>query len=361
MKRNSQIVPKAKHATKPGQEESITYKGMQSATEAVIFQPISLADLPKISRLNSNHPLTSANILALQRTVGNHVVQRLLNQKSSKPVKPETNTSQASSNRTVIQRMICILDPINPSNPDVGRFYEVSKLKERYPDHAVVHIDNADFGSMKLNETLYLTSHGGDGTVAHKSPKELAVLLLNQNLQTGTKIVLGACKGGLFVPKLNASFAEALAQEIRDKSRGLIVVHIEGFTGNSVITESGSYRTKDPVKNDTASQEKTDKIIAEGATEINEAKKFITLSLKSGVSLEAIAEGVAERVPQTFNKLHAHNATVVKSLEAGVTTSSLVDFLKALDPQFTDDPGILDLIRQREHREWSGKTASYIA
>lgn len=264
--------------------------------------------------------------------------------------------------------MILVLDDLDPDNPDVGRFITIHNLAVRYPGQVIRFLSDphCDLSLMHRDETLYLLAHGSPGSVAHMTPAVVADELLKRGLKVGTRIDTRACHSGVVGP-LGTSFVDELADEVKLQSRGKVVVYVSGVTGTGVIQENGAYRAKDPALNTPQQQQVYRQIIAEGRQEIDAAKLFIKQELQKGTSIEAIAAGVARLTRTTFQRLYAHNLTVIKNLEASRTSSSLVEYLQAMDPDWAADGRVLDEIRRREHYEWSTSspgfrgTPSYIA
>jgi hypothetical protein len=255
--------------------------------------------------------------------------------------------------------MIVVADP--PS-ADVGRMVAVANMMERYQDNDPCYLQHADFSQMDFGETLFISAHGSGVQVGRRTATDFADELLSRGLKSGTRIDLRSCSSGIFVEAYGQSFTEQLAHEIKERSKGRVVVFVEGYTGTGVIQEHGAYRAKDSTLNVGELKQEYQSIIDEAQKgEWPAAKKYINTALVQGTELSKIAVNVKEMTKDSFSKLYAHNLKVLKSINSGKTSSSLSEYLREMDPQWATSEDMLMRIRAEESSRWANTTASYIA
>lgn len=237
----------------------------------------------------------------------------------------------------------------------------VANMMERYHDNDPCYLKDADFSQMAFGETLFVSAHGSPTGVGRMSASAFAAELLRRGLQTGTRIDLRACSSGVFTQGYG-TFTETLASEIQSQSGGRVVVFVEGYTGTGVIQEHGAYRAKDSTRNVDELKKGYDAIVSDAQkTEWPAAKKYILEALAQGKELSEIAPRVKQMTTASFSKLYAHNLKVLKGIDSGKTSSSPVDYLREMDPDWATSDDMLDRIRADEQRRWANNPASYIA
>jgi len=254
--------------------------------------------------------------------------------------------------------MICIADTI----ADVGRYVVVSNMKKLFPAHQIVYLEEAELSSMAVpKEWLYLLAHGNTKEVAGHTPHQMAAKLLKKGLKTGTRIEVRACLSGVPSEPSKKTFVDELTRKINALSEGKVVVYAQGYTGVGVIQKDGSYLAYDDIKNNPEKQREYKDILlsSEAKEEIRLAEEFIEQALLKKMSIEDIADGVTQRTRKTFKLLYKYNLTVTKLPEPSMSSSSLREYIKALDLQWLSPShhswtlDILEGISWQAVHEWS--------